>query len=64
MRSTIINDWKDYGNKSLVNFRLGDFGVNSGFRQFSLCPSHTLSQLVESGWYLPLHLHRKISFRE
>ena len=36
MRSTIVNDWKDYGNKYQVNFRLVDFGVNSGFKQFSL----------------------------
>lgn len=26
---------EDYGNKSLVSFRLVDFGVNSGFKQVS-----------------------------
>lgn len=34
MRSTIMNGWKDFGNKSLVNFKLvADSGMNSGFKQ-------------------------------
>ena len=27
-----MNGWEDYGNKSLVNFKLADAGTNSGFK--------------------------------